>query len=365
MVNWREILANIEQGGLGVRNLAEVNDCLLLKWWWRRVWSDILQLVHKRPAPVEFYLSNLKLSVGNEDRIHLWEDKWLNNLYLKEEFPRLYSLSEEKGCNCSAFVGCKEFTHYHLQTPLHYLNVYLYAFGEPLAWEEEEVLRLHELLRETPTLSLESKDSCQWMANPEGSFTVASAWKWWMYSKGPNLNVTKDLWKNFAPSKVKFCGWLVWRGRLKTVAVLKNLRVLNEDSDSLCLFCKSEEESVHHLMLFCPFVDMMQWWGLVWVLPGLVKDLLLWWSGVKFSKIVLRMWKVIPLAVMWSLWKARNECLFSGKPVEWNELAELVNVRVALWSKLNIEGMHYSVQQIVTNLHQTKACVGRRRLPLG
>lgn len=229
---------------------------------------------------------------------------------------------------------------------------------------------MHDLLREAPTLSLGSEDSCKWLANPEGSFTVAAVWNWWMYSKGPTLSVTKVLWKNLAPPKVKFCGWLAWRGRLKTAAVLKNLGVLNEESDALRLFCKSEEESVHHLLLFCPFAwkgwtDMMQWWGLVWVLPGSVEDLLLWWSGVKFNQIVLRMWRVVPLTVMWSLWKARNECLFSGKPVEWNELTELVKVRVALWSKMNIERMLYSVQQMVTNLHQIKDCVGRRWLLLG
>lgn len=117
--------------------------------------------------------------------------------------------------------------------------------------------------------------------------------------KSPTLSVTKVLWKNLAPPKVKFCGWLAWRGRLKTAAVLKNLAVLNEESVALRLFCKSEEESVHHLLLFCPFAwkvwtDMMQWWGLVWVLPGSVEDLLLWWSGVKFNQIVLRMWRVVP-----------------------------------------------------------------------
>lgn len=61
-----------------------------------RVWSDILHLVEKRPALVEFYLSNLQLLVGNGGRIHFWEDKWFNNVCLKEEFPRLYSLSKEK-----------------------------------------------------------------------------------------------------------------------------------------------------------------------------------------------------------------------------------------------------------------------------
>lgn len=35
LVSWKEVCLSKFQGGLGVRNLREVNDCLLLKWWWR------------------------------------------------------------------------------------------------------------------------------------------------------------------------------------------------------------------------------------------------------------------------------------------------------------------------------------------
>ncbi|XP_028070368.1 uncharacterized protein LOC114272864 [Camellia sinensis] len=77
--------------------LGDFNETRFVTTFWNNwVWSDILHLVEKRPALVEFYLSNLQLSVGNGGRIHFWEDKWFNNVCLKEEFPRLYSLSKEK-----------------------------------------------------------------------------------------------------------------------------------------------------------------------------------------------------------------------------------------------------------------------------
>ncbi|XP_028093923.1 uncharacterized protein LOC114294021 [Camellia sinensis] len=35
MVKWKEVTKSKNQGGLGVRDLSEVNECLLLKWWWK------------------------------------------------------------------------------------------------------------------------------------------------------------------------------------------------------------------------------------------------------------------------------------------------------------------------------------------
>ncbi|XP_028122567.1 uncharacterized protein LOC114319708 [Camellia sinensis] len=130
-----------------------------------QVWSDILKLVDRRPALAEFYLSNFKLSIGNRGRIQFWDDKWLNNLCLKKEFPRLYRLSVEKGS-----------TVQQIYLRMSHSNEWNLIFRRSLLkWEKEEVLRLYELLRDALTLSLESDDSSQWMAKPEGSFTIVAA----------------------------------------------------------------------------------------------------------------------------------------------------------------------------------------------
>ncbi|XP_028100422.1 uncharacterized protein LOC114299794 [Camellia sinensis] len=230
--------------------------------------------------------------------------------------------------------------------------------SEP-AWEEEEVIRLQGVLRDTPVLSAEAEDSCLWLANPSGSYSVASTWKWWVLLKDPVVDVAVMLWKNIAPPKVKFYSWLAWKDRLKTSSFLKRIRVLNMEASSVCLLCRIEEETINHLTLSCPVVwnlwsDMVKWWDLVWVLPGSIEALLHWWAGFKFKKVIQPMWKVVPLAVMWSIWKARNDCLFNDKIVDGPELAEMVKLRVALWCKQSYRDLQYSVEDIVNNLDRIK-----------
>lgn len=131
LVKWKKITRSKSQGGLGVRDLGEVNESLLLKWWWKYgnedsalwktvvcsrygrngggwlpdlnssggislVWFDIVKLLSENQQLGDFYGEHFRIKVGNGRRILFWQDKWLNNSELKIQFPRLYSLSTEK-----------------------------------------------------------------------------------------------------------------------------------------------------------------------------------------------------------------------------------------------------------------------------
>lgn len=67
------------------------------------------------------------------------------------------------------------------------------------------------------------------------------------------------------------------------------------------------------------------------MVPGSMEGLLQWWVGWKFRKKEGRVWRVLPAAVIWSIWKCRNDCLFFGIQPNLVELSDLIKVRVALW----------------------------------
>lgn len=132
-------------------------------------------------------------------------------------------------------------------------------------------------------------DCLHWGVNSSGLFTMAYVWKWLQVNRGPDLCVAKRLWKSVAPPKMQFFGWLAWRGRVKTVEFLHRIGVLDDQVSVLCPLCTNAVESISHVLLHCPPVwrvwsELVNWWGMCWVVPCTVEDLLLWWVGVKLKK---------------------------------------------------------------------------------
>ena len=116
------------------------------------------------------------------------------------------------------------------------------------------------------------------------------------------------------------------------------------------------------MLLHCHFIwrvwsDIVNWWNLSWVIPGSVEELLQWWSSIRHKFQVKEIWKVVPLAMMWSVWKLRNECLFKEANLDFAELTKLVKVRVALWAKSILKELKHAVHDIVSNLKQVCYCV--------
>ena len=207
------------------------------------VWKDIVQLNSLNPLMGEFYEQNLKLSVGNGKRILFWSDAWHIGRSLKEDYPRLYSLSTEKEESLLQISAKKS------------LGVWQFQLRRSLlAWEEEEVKRLSGFLESSPALREEIEDSCSWLADKSGKFSVSSVWCWWAAVKESGVRVPAGVWESMASPKMQFFCWLAWRGRVKTSSFLHRIGVLPANAVSQCVFCQSEEESLEHVFLFCPLV---------------------------------------------------------------------------------------------------------------
>lgn len=135
--------------------------------------------------------------------------------------------------------------------------------------------------------------------------------------------------------------------------------MLGPDASAICMFCNGELEYVFHLLIRCPFAwrvwcNLMQWWGLTWVIPKTVEGILNWWRGFKWKNYLNMIWQIIPFAVLWSSWKFRNEKVFCERQMHLEELCELIKTRIALWAKSYSKDCCYSVQQIICNIQEIR-----------
>lgn len=148
---------------------------------------------------------------------------------------------------------------------------------------------------------------------------------------------------------------------------LQKIGVLQNTASTLCMFCKTVNESVDHVLVSCPFVwnvwaEMLNWWDVQGALPGSVEGIILWWDGEYFSRKERRIWQGVPLVVLWSLWKLRNEVVFNASTPIFSEVCEVIKVRVAAWLKHLFTEHKFTVQDFVVNLRQVRRCIFGRYL---
>ena len=395
LVKWDDLAKNMNQGGLGIRRIRLVNDCLLLKWWWRfakekdalwrqiicskykldvkswcpspisnnsysGVWKGIISLAERSGNLMLFYHNNFLVQVGDGKRILFWKDRWCSNSCLKDEFPTLYRLVMEKDVTLRIMHDRKVA-----------VGDWSLLFRRRLYdWEEREVSRLKELLISGSNCSDNLVDKPVWLAEGSGMFSVSSVYRSEVVSLGPILITSKLVWNHLAPPKVQFFCWLAWKNRVKTADFLQKIGVLQASSPALCAFCKTVAESNCHVLLHCHFSwrvwsAILNWWEVQGALPGSVEAVLHWWEGVKLSKKEKLLWKVIPSAVFWSLWKLRNECIFQAAKPHLEDLCELVKIRVALWLNQSFKAFNFTVQDFLSNLRQIRYCLGSKSVLCG
>lgn len=103
---------------------------------------------------------------------------------------------------------------------------------------------------------------------------------------------------------------------------------------------------------------MLNWWDVQGAIPGTVDQLLLWWTRGIMKKMERKIWSAVPLAVLWSVWKHQNECVFRVVTPNPIEFCELIKIRIALWMKPLLKDFSFSMHDFNFNLRQIRMCLG-------
>ncbi|XP_028077316.1 uncharacterized protein LOC114279296 [Camellia sinensis] len=308
------------------------------------LWSDILSIRALNRPIFNFFVDNCVIKVGNGIRIRFWLDRWCGGLCLKSSFPLLFNLSSDKEGSLNHYFARKSSSSaWNLP---HRRELY--------SWELAEEVRLNALLSSAPTLCLDREDCQVWCTDSVSSFSVSALYSHNSSLLGPHLKVSNFVWNSSLPLRVSFFSWLAWKSRIKCSDFLLKIGILDSNTSPLCHFCNSELETASQVLLHYPFSwsiwsAVVEEWGLHWCIPNSVDGLLSWWMSGKFHNFDRLIWRAIPLIVLWSIWKLRNECVFSNAQPTSSGLLELIKFRSVVWLKASIKDFPYSVDDLVFN----------------
>ena len=124
---------------------------------------------------------------------------------------------------------------------------------------------------------------------------------------------------------------------------------------SWCCMCHCDGESVDHLLLHCKAAGalwnfVVRCFGLQWVFPNRVVDLLSgWWNllGKHNSDI----WNLIPPCLLWTIWRERNRRIFEDKEKSQDQLLESFVCLLFEWSRVWGFTSSTTVLHFISSLH--------------
>jgi len=279
--------------------------------------------------------------LGCGDKAKFWEEVWFGSADLKSMFPRLYSLSLNKGQNVGE-VG--EWTNSKWRWRLRWRRN-RFEWKSPM--EEELISLLSRVI-----LKKNVKDIQVWGKEP-GPFFVNSAYECLSnHVRGPQSEVYKLLWKAKAFPNAVVTAWRVLMGKLPARVNLSRRGVLLEST--VCPLCQQEEKSCQHLFLECKHIQRVwsmcfQWLGISFVQHNDLKMHFQSFHLFQASNKQNPIWKGVWVDVIRCIWDQRNLIIFQQGVVDAEEVFQKVQLKSWLWMKHKVQSFNHSFVDWVLN----------------
>jgi hypothetical protein len=173
--------------------------------------------------------------VGDGTSIRFWEDVWLGDTPLSQQYESLYNIVNGKQVAVADVLGANS------------LNISFRRTLTPNKW-----VQWLELVERLMNIQLSNeKDTFVWRLTTSGGFTVKSMYLDLLDDQTKYLR--KYIWKIKVPLKIKIFMWFLHR---KVILTKDNLAKRNWEGSKTCVFC-DKDESIQHLFFECPLAKIV------------------------------------------------------------------------------------------------------------
>eukprot|EP00253_Pinus_taeda_P003424 PITA_03424 len=326
LVGWRSVIQSQDRGGLGIRAPKILNLAFGIKMAWRLInepkawWKQVIESKYINSKRQRL----LEIDIPNRDSTKIWQ-------LCKKAIPILNQ-------NTSKIPGGGDSINYATDKIMGL---------QPLNTIEEAIPFIHHL----------NSDGFRW--DPTGSSYTIKFGYHHIYNSTyqiPIWNHWRIIWKSEAIPKVKFFTWLLLKGKVLTS---ENLRKRGINGPSRCPNCCSAEETIQHLFLDCPFakrcwINLSSLGNTNWQPQQNIAETIDEWRKNcpwkdKRSKIVKRIWAIIPHILLWKIWLIRNKKIFQNKEgnvrTTCNKAHTLAQETIAAKYKGKVQAADYSVEE--------------------
>ncbi len=220
--------------------------------------------------------------------LRFWEDEWLGNSILKEQYPCLYNIVRHKKATVAQIFE---------NNPLSFSWRRDLIGSKLAAWN-------NLLPRITGFQLTQEQDEFHRNLTSNEEFSMKSHYLALIHSNVPNIN--KRIWKLKILLKVKIFLWYLHRG---VVLTKDNLTKRKWQGNKNCCFC-CNDETIRHLFFKCRFSHFA--WSIIQVASGFppphcVAHIFGSWLDGIYNNLKAH---VLLAATCWSLWLCRNNVVF-------------------------------------------------------
>ena len=282
---------------------------------------------------------HLGFKVGGGDRVRLWYDSWCGDVPLKDSYSVLFECTSNKAATIIDVL-------LRVQGRQDWNVTFTCNFND---WEMDLVVSFLNLLQSNIP-AMEVEDGLWWKLKKTGRFNTRSYYE--ALRDPPQVDFPwKSIWRSKAPRRASF---FIWTAAWNKVWTCDNLRKRGHFLPSWCCMCRCNGESADHLLIHCSAASVLWCWvfrafGIQWVLPGVVADVLrCWWNGLgRHSSDV---WNLVPLCVMCLIWKERNCRTFEDISSSESQLIESFATTLFDWSRTRGFSSTMTVIEFISSL---------------